>query len=164
MVYPSLVRTSMKDRIAILALAFQVTMACCLAQVPPPPSSGASAPQSAAQTSPNGGVQILSDTRGVNFSPYLKEWHSITQKTWHKLMPKEVNPPKLTKGIDVIRFKIMPDGRVTYMKLEGRSGTESLDRAAWGAIAGSSYPRLPNEFHGPYVVLRAYFLYNMKTQ
>ena len=79
-------------------------------------------------------------------------------------MPKEVNAPLLLKGIVVIRFKILPDGKVTGMVLEGRSGTESLDRAAWGAISGSSYPPLPRDFHGPYLELRAFFLYNMQPQ
>jgi TonB family protein len=92
----------------------------------------------------------------------MKQWHSITQKTWQGLMPAEVNKPILRKGVDAIRFKILPSGQVVDMKLEGRSGTESLDRAAWGAIAQSSYPPLPEAFTGPYLELRAYFLYNMK--
>ena len=47
------------------------------------------------------------------------------------------------------------------MVLEGRSGDTGLDRAAWGALTGSNYPPLPREFHGPYLELRAVFLYNM---
>jgi hypothetical protein len=50
------------------------------------------------------------------------------------------------------------------MQLDGRSGDTGLDRAAWGAITGSSYPPLPHEFHGPYLELRAYFLYNERSQ
>jgi hypothetical protein len=46
--------------------------------------------------------------------------------------------------------------------LEGRSGDPALDRAAWGALTGSNYPPLPKEFHGPYLELRAIFLYNME--
>ena len=46
------------------------------------------------------------------------------------------------------------------LMLEGRSGDVALDRAAWGALTGSNYPPLPREFHGPYLELRAYFLYN----
>jgi hypothetical protein len=48
------------------------------------------------------------------------------------------------------------------MFLEARSGDTALDRAAWGAIRGSSYPPLPRDFHGPYLELRAVFLYNME--
>jgi hypothetical protein len=48
--------------------------------------------------------------------------------------------------------------------LEGRSGDVALDRAAWGALTGSNYPPLPRDFHGPYLELRAYFLYNMEQR
>jgi len=36
--------------------------------------------------------------------------------------------------------------------------------AAWGALTGSNYPPLPRDFHGPYLELRAYFLYNMEKR
>ena len=44
----------------------------------------------------------------------------------------------------------------------GRSGDVGLDRAAWGALQGSNYPPLPKDFHGPYLELRALFMYNMQ--
>ncbi len=40
-----------------------------------------------------GGVQVLSDTQGVDFSNWLQRWHYITQQTWDPLIPDEVNPP-----------------------------------------------------------------------
>jgi hypothetical protein len=63
-----------------------------------------------------------------------------------------------------IRFKVLPNGRLMdgSLQLEGRSGDTALDRAAWGALTGSNYPPLPRDFHGPYLELRAYFLYNMQ--
>jgi hypothetical protein len=114
----------------------------------------------------NGGVQILSDTEGVDFAPYLKQWHTITQQSWLKLMPPEVNAPTHAKGVDAIRFKILPNGRLMdrSVVLEGRSGDVALDRAAWDAIVRSHYPPLPSDFHGPYIELRTYFLYNMQPQ
>jgi len=111
-----------------------------------------------------GGVQVLSDTQGVDFSNWLQRWHYITQQTWDPLIPDEVNPPILKQGVVAIRFKVLPNGQVTDMQLEGRSGDTGLDRAAWGAITGSSYPNLPREFHGPYLELRAYFLYNTEPR
>ncbi len=111
-----------------------------------------------------GGVQVLSDTQGVDFSSWLARWHYITQMTWDPLIPDEVNPPILKSGVVVIRFKVLPNGQVIDMQLDGRSGDTGLDRAAWGAITGSSYPALPREFHGPYLELRAYFLYNMEPR
>jgi outer membrane biosynthesis protein TonB len=112
-----------------------------------------------------GGVQILSDQQGVDFSSWLLRWHQETQRTWDPLIPDEVNPPILKKGAVVIRFKILPNGRILEPNgifLEGRSGDTGLDRAAWGALTGSNYPPLPKEFHGPYLELRAIFLYNME--
>ena len=110
-----------------------------------------------------GGVQVLSDTQGVDFSSWLLRWHRETERTWDPLIPDEVNPPILKKGAVVIRFRILPNGRLVEpngMFLEGRSGDTALDRAAWGALTGSNYPPLPKEFHGPYLELRAIFLYN----
>ena len=111
-----------------------------------------------------GGVQILSDTQGVDFNAWLQRWHFITERTWDPLIPDEVNPPILKQGVVAIRFKVLPNGQVVDMTLDGRSGDTGLDRAAWGAITGSSYPPLPREFHGPYLELRAYFLYNVQPQ
>ena len=107
-----------------------------------------------------GGVQILSDTQGVDFNSWLHRWYYETEHTWDPLIPDEVNPPILKSGAVQIRFKVLPNGQVTDMVLEGRSGDTGLDRAAWGALTGSNYPPLPREFHGPYLELRALFLYN----
>ena len=112
----------------------------------------------------SGGVQVLSDTQGVDFSSWLTRWHRETEHTWDPLIPDEVNPPILKTGTVVIRFKVLPTGRLMEgsMVLEGRSGDTALDRAAWGALTGSNYPPLPREFHGPYLELRAIFMYNMQ--
>ncbi len=107
-----------------------------------------------------GGIEVLSDTQGVDFNNWLQRWHYITQMTWDPLIPDEVNPPILKQGVVAVHFKVLPNGQVIDMQLDGRSGDTGLDRAAWGAITGSSYPALPREFHGPYLELRAYFLYN----
>ncbi len=114
----------------------------------------------------SGGVQVLSDTQGVDFNNWLQRWHWETERTWDPLIPDEVNPPILKSGAVVIRFKVLPNGRLMdgSMVLEGRSGDTGLDRAAWGALTGSNYPPLPREFHGPYLELRAIFLYNMEPK
>lgn len=113
-----------------------------------------------------GGVQVLSDMQGVDFSSWLARWHYETQKTWDPLIPDEVNPPINKAGVVAIRFKVLPNGRLMdgSLVLEGRSGDVALDRAAWGALTGSNYPPLPSDFHGPYLELRAFFLYNTQPQ
>jgi TonB family protein len=113
----------------------------------------------------SGGVQILSDTQNVDFSGWLQRWHYETERTWDPLIPDEVNPPILKSGQVMIRFKILPNGQLMEPPiLEGRSGDTALDRAAWGALTGSNYPPLPREFHGPYIELRALFMYNMEPK
>jgi len=111
-----------------------------------------------------GGVEVLSDTQGVDFRNWLQRWHRETEITWDPLIPDEVNPPLLKSGMVAIRFKVLPNGRLMdgSLQLEGRSGDTALDRAAWGALTGSNYPPLPHDFHGPYLELRAYFMYNMQ--
>ena len=111
-----------------------------------------------------GGLQILSDTQGVDFSAWLAAWYYETRRTWDPLIPEEVNPPISKQGQVMIRFKVLPNGRLMdgSLVLEGRSGDVALDRAAWGALTGSSYPPLPRDFHGPYLELRAIFLYNLQ--
>ena len=114
----------------------------------------------------SGGIDVLSDTQGVDFSAWLQRWHRETENTWDPLIPDEVNPPILKTGMVAIRFKVLPNGRLMdgSLELEGRSGDTALDRAAWGALTGSNYPPLPRDFHGPYLELRAFFLYNMEPQ
>jgi outer membrane biosynthesis protein TonB len=114
----------------------------------------------------SGGVEILSDQQGVDFNPWLQRWYWETEHTWDPLIPDEVNAPILKQGAVIIRFKVLPNGRLMdgSMVLEGRSGDTGLDRAAWGALTGSNYPPLPRDFHGPYLELRAEFLYNMQPR
>lgn len=111
-----------------------------------------------------GGLDVLSDMQGVDFSNWIQRWHHETQNTWDPLIPDEVNPPINKSGIVAVRFKVLPNGRLMdgSLQLEGRSGDTALDRAAWGALTGSNYPPLPKDFHGPYLELRAYFLYNVQ--
>ncbi len=127
------------------------------------PSSGGLTMHPGAGT---GGIEVLSDTQGVDFNSWLQHWHRETERTWDPLIPDEVNPPILKSGMVAIRFKVLPSGRLMdgSLVLEGRSGDVALDRAAWGALTGSNYPPLPRDFHGPYLELRAYFLYNMEPQ
>lgn len=114
----------------------------------------------------SGGVQVLSDTQGVDFTNWLIRWHAETERTWDPLIPDEVNPPISKQGVVVIRFKVLPNGQLMpgSVQIEGRSGDTALDRAAWGALTGSSYGPLPRDFHGPYLELRAMFMYNERPQ
>ena len=124
---------------------------------------GANAPQQ--HSGLQGGAEILSDTMGVDFGPYMQRVIFDTKRAWYPIIPEAAQPPLLKQGRVGIRFKILPDGSVKEMILEFPSGDVALDHAAWGGITGASpYPPLPKEFKGPYLELRFYFLYNIRPE
>jgi outer membrane biosynthesis protein TonB len=112
----------------------------------------------------NGAVDILSDTMGVDFGPYIERVIYDTKKAWYPIIPEEAQPPLLKQGRVMIRFKIGPDGSVIphSMVLESGSQDVPLDKAAWASITYAGYPPLPKEFKGPYLELRFMFLYNIR--
>ena len=152
----------------IISTIFACALFCGIssaAQTAPASSPEANATsQSILGQRPTGGVEFLSDTQGADFSSWIKSWHKITQQAREPLIPAEVSPPQSKSAIAAIRFKVLPNGRLMdgSMILEERSGDAALDRAAWLALTGSSYPPLPSDFHGPYMELRAYFPSNMQ--
>lgn len=106
-------------------------------------------------------IDVLSDTMGVDFGPYLSRVLQSVRVNWYTLIPEIARPPLLTRGKVSIEFVIMQDGRVAGMRIIGPSGYVALDRAAWGGISASSpFPPLPSEFKGPYLALRFHFYYN----
>ncbi len=108
-----------------------------------------------------GAVDVLSDTLGVDFGPYIQRVIYDTKRAWYPIIPEVAQPPISKQGHVLIRFKIMQDGSVKEMHLEGPSGDVSLDRAAWGGIVGAApFPQLPKNFKGPFLELRFYFMYN----
>lgn len=111
----------------------------------------------------NGAVDILSDTMGVDFGPYIQRVIWDTERAWYPIIPESARPPLDKQGKVLIRFKIYPDGSVHDMVLESPSGDVALDRAAWAGITGGSpFPPLPKAFKGPFLELRFYFLYNIR--
>ncbi|MGO9520472.1 MAG: TonB family protein [Candidatus Korobacteraceae bacterium] len=108
-----------------------------------------------------GNLEVLSDTQGVDFGPYLSRVLEAVRRNWYILIPEEARAPLMKRGRLAIEFVILQDGKVAGMKLVSPSGDVSLDRAAWGGITGSNpFAPLPGEFHGPYLALRFRFYYN----
>lgn len=108
-----------------------------------------------------GNLEVLTDTQGVDFGPYLERVLQAVRMNWYNLIPEEARPPLLKKGKVSIEFVILKSGQVAGMKIVGPSGDVSLDRAAWGGITASlPFQPLPGEFHGPYLGLRFHFYYN----
>ncbi|MFB3814829.1 MAG: energy transducer TonB [Terriglobales bacterium] len=106
-------------------------------------------------------LDIMSDTMGVDFGPYLSRVLHDVRMNWYNLIPEVARAPLMKKGKVAIQFAILKDGRVAGMRLDGGSGDVSLDRAAWGGITASNpFPPLPAEFRGNYLQLRFHFYYN----
>jgi TonB family protein len=106
-------------------------------------------------------LDILSDTMGVDFGPYLSRVLHEVRQNWYVLIPEVARAPLMKKGKVSIEFAILKDGKVSGMRLAGPSGDVSLDRAAWGGITNSNpFPPLPSEFRGSYLALRFHFFYN----
>jgi TonB family protein len=110
-----------------------------------------------------GALDVLSDTMGVDFGPYLARVLHDVKQNWYNLIPESARPPIMKKGKVAIEFAILKDGSIRGMRLEdgGSSGDPALDRAAWGGITASNpFPPLPQEFGGQYLALRFHFFYN----
>jgi TonB family protein len=105
-----------------------------------------------------GALDILSDTQGVDFGPYLQRILQDVKENWYHLIPESA---EMKKGKLAIEFAITRDGKVADMRLIATSGDVALDRPAWGSITASNpFPPLPSEFTGPYLALRFRFYYN----
>src|ERR1700680_27939 len=105
-----------------------------------------------------GNLDVLSDTMGVDFGPYLQRVLHDVKQNWYNAIPESA---QMKKGKLSIEFAITKDGKVAGMKLVATSGDIPLDRAAWAGITASDpFPPLPSEFGGQYLALRFTFFYN----
>jgi TonB family protein len=107
------------------------------------------------------GPEILSDTMGVDFGPYLEIVKREVRRTWIPLIPESV---LFKRGVVSLQFSILRNGQVAGLQYVSGSGDASLDRAAYGSITGSiPFPPLPKEFTGPNLTLRFTYFYNLNT-
>jgi TonB family protein len=108
-----------------------------------------------------GPLEVLTDTMGVNFGPYLQRVLHDVKVNWFNLIPESAKAPIMKKGKLTIAFAILKDGKIAGIKLVRTSGDVELDRGAWGGITASNpFPPLPTEFAGQYIGLRFTFYYN----
>lgn len=109
-----------------------------------------------------GGLQVLSDTRGVDFGPYLRRVIAVVRQNWYNVIPESARLGQ--KGVCSVDFAIQTDGSVPGLDLSSSSGSEALDRAAEAGIhASTPFEPLPSEYlakGGRDLKLRFIFLYN----
>jgi hypothetical protein len=108
------------------------------------------------------GVQMLTDTEGIDFNDYLHRVYIKVKQNWEAVMPASVYLGD--QGVVSLQFRIMRDGSVP----DGEpaqvfsSGKEPLDRAAFSSIRGSNpFQPLPSGFKAPFIELRFTYYYNL---
>lgn len=112
-------------------------------------------------TSTPGGVEILSDTGGVNVSPYIRQIMAIIYKNWMPLIPPEAKPPEAKQAESSIRFTILPDGSIGAMHLDESTHEDAVNRSCWGAITSAGhFPALPTGMESKPLELRIHFYVN----
>src|SRR5579871_128999 len=125
-----------------------------------PEGLNASGPEAASQSN----VDVMSDTMGVDFGPYLSRILHAVRTSWYNRIPESARAPLMKKGKVSIQFDILRTGQITAIEVVGTSGDPSLDGAAIAGINGSSpFPPLPPQFQGQYLALRFHFFYNPDT-
>jgi len=89
--------------------------------------------------------EILSDTMGVDFAPYMWKVIRLVRSDWNQRIPDGARPPMMKQGKVAIEFAVLKDGTIAPgMELVGSSGDVEFDRAAWGSIVNSNpFPPLP---------------------
>jgi outer membrane biosynthesis protein TonB len=104
-------------RVGQIAVAVLLIAGYSLSAQTSTPSSTAS--QTSAQSSA-GAIDVLSNTQGVNFGPYLKDVKDAVRKNWYRVIPLSVQMGR--QGKVSIEFIIRRDGRVKGMTLSSTSG------------------------------------------
>ncbi len=109
------------------------------------------------------GPQILSDTMGVDFHPYLLRMLALVRRNWYAVIPEIARLGR--QGRVVLQFSILRDGSVPDLILAEGSGTRSLDGAALASIQLSNpFPALPQEFPGEDIRMQFTYLYNLPVE
>jgi len=124
-----------------------------------PPSSRRSGPLNL------GGAEVLSDTQGVDFGPYLRRILGDIKRNWDPLIPPEAESPLFKQGETYIRFTINPDGTIKEMHLDGSTHDDAINKSCWGSITSEGqFPPLPAQFKGPNLELRIHYLVNKQLE
>jgi TonB family protein len=103
------------------------------------------------------GVDILSDTGGVNLAPYVRNLVSDLKKHWSSPAAQS-NSPSLKQQETVLTLTIAPNGQLAAMKLETPGHDSALNQAAWNAAKTTSFSPPPAGMTNPNLKLRVHFM------
>jgi len=106
-------------------------------------------------------LELLSDSQGVDFRPYLTRILATVRRNWQAVMPESARLGR--RGRVAIQLSIDRQGRIPKLVIAESSGAEPLDRAAVAGISASDpFPPLPDEFRGEEIRIQFNFLYNLR--
>ena len=118
---------------------------------------------SPAQTKLSPSIEVLTDTQGVDFGPYVAAMFKSLMARWYRDMPEDVQLGEAGKVI--VRFRILQDGSVPTDSLKIETTTSKrklLGSTSLKAVQKSSpFERLPTQFTGEFIDLRVTFFYNL---
>lgn len=104
-------------------------------------------------------LQLLSDSTGFDFKPYLMQVLASVRRNWMAVLPESVKMGR--RGQVLIQFIIDRHGAVPKLVIATSSGTEAFDRAAVAGVSMSNpFPPLPAEFKGDQIRVQLAFSYN----
>jgi TonB family protein len=103
------------------------------------------------------GIDILSDTGGVNLAPYIRNLVSDLKKHWPSQVAQS-NQPSPKQQETVITVTIAPNGQLSQMKLENPNHDSALDQAAWNATKTTSFSPPPVGMTDPNLKLQVHFV------
>jgi hypothetical protein len=78
-----------------------------------------------------GPMEILTDTMGIDFGPYLNRVLHDVRENWYQLIPESAS---FKRGWVTIDFFILKDGTVQGLRVVESSGDVTLERPAYGSI------------------------------
>ena len=106
--------------------------------------------------------ETLTGKYGPEVKDYIQQVVGPKIRTfWYSVVPEDAMPPLLRQGCLIVRFEILKNGAVTGLKYIMSSGNVAMDRAAFGAVSGSSpFPPVPESFNGESLKVQFRFFYN----
>ncbi len=109
------------------------------------------------------GLEVLTDTEGIDFNVYLRQLYSSVRNIWYANMPPSVE--KGDQGVNSVEFRVLQDGSVPKdsVKIRFQSGKAALDSVSLKAVREAApFNHLPENFSRPFILLRITFYYNRK--
>ena len=137
------------------------------------PVLGSPSPHMASQSSgsiqknaqPHGGIEVLTDTEGVDFNSYLHGLYLAVRDKWQAGMPPAVKSG--LQGKNSVQFRVLRDGKVPedFLKLASSSENKDLDEASLQAVRKAApFSHLPEKYSQSFIELRMTFYYNIPPQ